>query len=132
MTYNTFMRRRASGTIATPAAARSAARPGTRARAAKKAAHPCVFDAKPPNFPNGCSKAKDCPFLHQSVGYCPLARIEFTRAKKWVPVRVRCPPDSTAPPRIANWSVAAFDKLLHVWQHHVYADQRLSKIRLVW
>ena len=42
---------------------------------------------------------------------------------------MRCPPDSTAPPRIANWSVAAFDKLLHVWQHHVYADPRLSQFR---
>ena len=60
------------------------------------------------------------------IGFCPLARIEFTRAKKFMPVRIFCPAGDAAPPppRLGNnvsahWHVGAFDRLPYDWQHHV-------------
>ena len=60
------------------------------------------------------------------IGYCPLAHIEFTRSKKFMPVRIFCPSvDATPPPldgrssATAHWNVGAFDKLPYDWQHHV-------------
>ena len=60
-----------------------------------------------------------------AIGYCPLARIEFTRSKKFMPVRIFCPEDDSAPPPVdgsqptVHWHAGAFDKLPYEWQHHV-------------